>query len=58
MNEHNLFVAQPSLTKDSFYTFLLLIQNEDFILRYSNFIEVMAPCITKKVLQEALEDFK
>ena len=58
MNKHNLFVAQPSLTKDSFYTFLLLIQNEDFILRYSNFIEVMAPCITKKVLQGALEDFK
>ena len=58
MDEHNLFVAQPSLTKDSFYTFLLLIQNEAFILRYSNFIEVMAPCLNREVLQKALEDFK
>ena len=58
MIAHNIEVGQPSLTIDSYFTYLLLIQNTSFKIRYSNFVEIMAPCLKKNVLEKCLSDFE
>lgn len=58
MEQYNFSVGQPALSKDSYYTWLILIQNNTFKVRYSNFVEIMAPCISQKVLKNCLCDFK
>ena len=55
--EHHLELAQPSLTVDSPVTHPLLIQNTACLLRYSNFVEVMAPCFSTAFLRAALPTF-
>ena len=55
--EHNLELAQPSLTPDSPVTHPLLIQNTACRLRFTNFVEVMAPCFSSGLLRVALPTF-
>jgi hypothetical protein len=58
MRKYGLSVAQPSLSTDSYFSSLHVAQNDLFILRYSNFVEVMVPCLRKDVLQYILPDFE
>ncbi len=58
MRRYDLDVAQPSLTRDSYFTHFLLMSCPGFTLRYSNFIEVMVPCVKACLLQAVLQDFK
>ncbi len=55
--EHGLELAQPSLTPDSPVTHPLLIQNTACRLRFTNFVEVMAPCFSSAFLRVALPTF-
>lgn len=46
-----LKLAQPALTVDSYVTHRQLIQSTACLLRYTNFIEVMAPIFSKSALR-------
>lgn len=54
---HALELAQPSLSADSPLTHALLVHNRASALRYSNFVEVMAPCFSAACLRRALPTF-
>ncbi len=54
---HKLQVAQPALTWNSYFGHLTTLKNRNFSMRYTNYVEVMAPCLTAKTLQKALPLF-
>lgn len=55
--QHGLTVAQPALTHDSYFTHFMFYQCPGFKLRYTNFIEIMVPCLGRAVLQRSLPLF-
>ena len=55
--DHGLELAQPSLTTDSPMNHPLLINNSASKLRFTNFVEVMAPCFSAAFLRRALPTF-
>jgi hypothetical protein len=54
---YGLAVAQPALSGDSYFSHPLFLRCAGFRLRYTNYIEVMVPCLSRKVLQKALPLF-
>jgi hypothetical protein len=50
-------LAQPSLSADSFCNFLLLRHNPSFICRTTNFVEVMAPWMSRPFLHQVWQGF-
>lgn len=56
--EYNLDISQPSLTHDSYYTWLITIQSPGFHVRYTNFVECMCPVFSKKALLLAKNEIK
>lgn len=52
-----LALAQPALTRDSYYTWENLLQDKTHILRFTNFVEVMAPIFNRASLQVCLNTF-
>lgn len=56
--EHRLTVAQPALTRDSYYSHFIFSHCPGFRLRYTNYIEIMAPCLHRDVLKRALPLFR
>lgn len=57
MRQYELEVAQPALTRNSYYSHFALLACPGFRLRYTNFIEIMAPCLTTALLRQVLDDF-
>ncbi len=55
--DYKLELAQPSLTTDSPMNHPLLINNTASHLRYSNFVEVMAPCFSAACLKRVAPSF-
>lgn len=49
--EHRLALAQPALTKDSYFSHECLIQDDACVLRHVNFVEVMAPIFSASALK-------
>jgi hypothetical protein len=47
---HQLKIAQPALSHDSYFTFAALLKNPAFRLRYVNYIEMMCPVFRGDVL--------
>ncbi len=58
MRRHDLDVAQPSLTRDSYFSHFAFMSCPGFELRYVNFIEIMVPCLKARLLAAVLEDFE
>ncbi len=58
MKGSNLGVAQPSLTPDSYFTHFLFINCPGVLLRYTNYVEIMVPCLARDVLVEVKPHFK
>lgn len=58
MWRYELDIAQPSLTRDSYFTHFLFLSCPGFRLRYVNFIEIMAPCLKASLLAKVLDDFR
>lgn len=58
MRDHGLQIAQPSLTPDSYYSHFVFCRCPGFTLRYTNYIEIMAPCLHRDVLTRALPLFR
>lgn len=48
--QHQLKIAQPALSHDSYFTFAALLKNPSFRLRYVNYIEMMCPIFRADVL--------
>lgn len=55
--KHGLTICQPALTRDSYFTFIGLIGADPFRVRYTNFVEVMAPCLHREVIAEVIDLF-
>lgn len=47
---HRLCLAQPALTRNSFHTWNTLLQESGCHLRYTRFVEVMAPLFSREAL--------
>ena len=45
-----LELAQPALTPDSYYTHVATLQHSAFQLRFTNFVEIMAPVLSTELL--------
>jgi len=54
MSKYKLALAQPALTLDSYYSFFTLLQCPAFSIRYSDMIEVMAPCLSTALLKKVM----
>jgi hypothetical protein len=52
-----LAVCQPALTRDSYYSHWITLVQEGFKLRYTDFVEVMAPCLGRHTILRALPLF-
>lgn len=56
--EQGLELAQPSLTRDSYYGHGITLQNSNYYLRYSQFIEPMVPLYTRETFKKLLPTFE
>lgn len=54
---YRLSLAQPALTEDSYFTHEITLVDRRFDLRYTNFVEIMAPCFSREFLQRCLPTF-
>jgi len=50
MERYHLELAQPSLTINSYFSSLLTVRCRCFLMRYTSFVEIMAPVIAKSIL--------
>ncbi|MGH9809615.1 MAG: hypothetical protein ACRD9W_20580, partial [Terriglobia bacterium] len=55
--KHTLALAQPALTRDSHLGHLITLRNRSFQLRFTNFVEIMAPCFSRDFLKQMLPSF-
>ena len=58
MRRYGLRIAQPSLSPDSYFSHFVFSQCPGFVLRYTNCIEIMAPCMHRDILTKALPLFR
>lgn len=49
-----LDLAQPALTADSFFSHPITIQHSQFQMRFTNFVEIMAPVLSRNMLSKVL----
>ncbi|WP_157271699.1 DUF707 domain-containing protein [Azohydromonas aeria] len=54
---HQLQLAQPALTRNSFHTWNTLLQDPHSQLRYTRFVEVMAPLFSRAALGACQDTF-
>jgi choline dehydrogenase-like flavoprotein len=54
---HGLQVAQPALTWNSYFGHLTTLQSTALEIRFTNYVEVMAPCFSAPALRKALPWF-
>jgi hypothetical protein len=51
---HGLDLFQPALDQNSYYSHLITLRNSGFLLRYTNFVEIMAPMLSANLLNAVL----
>lgn len=51
---HGLDLFQPALDTKSYFSHLLTLQHASFRLRYCNFVEIMVPVLSRRLLEQAL----
>jgi hypothetical protein len=56
--EYGLELSQPSLSTDSYFSHLITLHNPCFRVRYVNFVEIMAPLLSKHLLRKVLPQLK
>jgi Protein of unknown function (DUF707) len=54
VKSYGLEVAQPALTWDSYYSHITTLRNSMTKIRFTNYVEVMAPCFCSAMLRKAL----
>jgi hypothetical protein len=55
--ELHLQLAQPALSLDSFVSYPATFVNASFLLRFTNFIEIMAPVFSRQFLERCADSF-
>lgn len=55
--QYDLALGQPSLSSDSFVTHPITLHNPHFRLRFTNFVEVMAPCFRRDAFDRCRPTF-
>ncbi len=58
VSTHQLELAQPSLSKHSFLSHIITLNNPAFAYRHVNFVEVMVPVLSQKLLKKVLPLFE
>ena len=53
----DLHLAQPSLSWTSYVSLVMTLHNPNFAVRYSSFVEPMAPCFSRRLLERVLPTF-
>lgn len=51
---HRLSVCQPGLSADSYFSHIHTLASRSFLLRYTTFVECMAPCMTPDLIRRML----
>ncbi len=54
---YQLALAQPALTRNSYFSWPLLLQDPRYQLRYTRFVEVMVPVLDRAALRTCLPTF-
>ena len=54
MHQFDLDIGQPSLTLDSYISHLITYQQPGYLMRRTNFVEVMMPCLKSSYLKRLL----
>ncbi|MCI0601263.1 MAG: hypothetical protein L0Y50_03325 [Beijerinckiaceae bacterium] len=54
---YGLEVGHPALTWNSYYSHLISLRNCATLLRYTNFVETMSPCLSAAILEETRDYF-
>jgi hypothetical protein len=54
VKNYKLEVAQPALSWDSYYSHITTLRNSMTKIRFTNYVEVMAPCFCSAMLRKAL----
>ena len=57
VKSYKLEVAQPALTWDSYYSHITTLRNSMTKIRFTNYVEIMAPCLCSEMLRKALPLF-
>ncbi|WP_299751834.1 hypothetical protein [uncultured Tateyamaria sp.] len=58
MQFYGLRIGQPSLNAASYFSHFVFNQCPGFALRYTNYVEIMAPCLHREILQKSLPLFE
>lgn len=56
-SEFNLELAQPALSPDSYFSHVITLRNRAFRLRYTTFVEIMAPCFSRALFKSCWREF-
>jgi hypothetical protein len=56
--QYELELSQPSLSGDSYFSHLITLHNSCFRVRYVNFVEIMAPLLSRRLLCKVLPQFE
>ena len=57
VRSYKLEAAQPSLTWDSYYSHISTLRNNMTRIRFTNYVEVMAPCLSSEMLRKSSPHF-
>jgi hypothetical protein len=52
-----LELAQPALSEGSYFSHPITLANNSFLMRYTNFVEIMAPVFSRAFLQRCVASF-
>jgi hypothetical protein len=56
-HRYDLVLAQTALVPESHISHFITMRNRAFAIRFTNFVEIMAPCFRREFLMECLPDF-
>lgn len=54
-NEMSLDLCQPALDEKSYFSHVITLIHESFDFRITNFVELMIPCMSRRMLESSLE---
>jgi hypothetical protein len=57
LDVHDIALAQPALSADSYHTYEICVRRETTVLRFTNFVEVMCPCFRRDALSQLRQTF-
>jgi hypothetical protein len=56
-HQYDLELAQPALSPDSYANHAITVRNRSFLLRFTTFVEIMAPCFSASFLRRCAHTF-